>query len=53
MLLYRGIRGNPISRQFSESKKKTMELLGKQSDTFFILPVLIFNSNSSISQDAI
>lgn len=53
MLLYRGVTGNPISRQFSETRRKTMQLLRKQSDTFFMLPVLIFNRDSSISQDTI
>lgn len=47
MRLYTVVRGNPISKQFSETKKKKMQLLRKQSD--FMLPVLIFNRDSCIS----
>lgn len=49
MLLYKGIRGNPISRQFSESRRKTMELLRKQSDTFFYTTCLDFLKAISLS----
>lgn len=52
MLLYTAVKENPISRQFSESKKENNATAKKAiTHFFFMLSVLIFNRDSCISQE--